>query len=49
MLNISIIIPAYNEGKNIPILLKELRKALDGLGKSYEIILIDDGSSTERC
>lgn len=47
MLNISIIIPAYNEGKNIPILLKELSTALDGLGKSYEIILIDDGSSDD--
>ena len=47
MLNISIIIPAYNEGKNIPILLKELSTALDALGKSYEIILIDDGSSDD--
>ncbi|NCN22371.1 glycosyltransferase, partial [Candidatus Falkowbacteria bacterium] len=43
---ISIIIPAYNEEKNIPLIYGELLKIFDGLKAEYdyEVIFIDDGS-----
>jgi len=43
-MNTSIIIPFYNEGKNIPLLLKELQDVFEGMNQEYEIILVDDGS-----
>ncbi len=38
---ISVVIPAYNERENIPILYEKLTKVLD---RDYEIIFVDDGS-----
>jgi glycosyltransferase involved in cell wall biosynthesis len=45
--DLSIIIPLYNEMKNIPHLFGELREVLPGMGLSFEILAIDDGSSDE--
>ncbi len=45
MTEISIVIPVFNEEKNIPELYSELKVVLENLDKSYEIIFIDDGSS----
>jgi dolichol-phosphate mannosyltransferase len=44
--SISIVIPVYNEDKNIPLIYDELLKIFDGLQEKYdyEIIFIDDGS-----
>jgi glycosyltransferase involved in cell wall biosynthesis len=42
---ISIVIPLYNEEESIIPLSHELRKALSRLNTSYEVILIDDGST----
>jgi glycosyltransferase involved in cell wall biosynthesis len=42
---ISIIIPVYNEEKNNQILYEEISNSLGKLKKPYEIIFIDDGSS----
>lgn len=42
--DISVIMPAYNEGKKIFDNLLETATSLDELGLSYEIILVDDGS-----
>jgi len=42
--DISIVIPVYNEEDNIKPLISELQEVLRGLDKSYEIILVDDGS-----
>lgn len=41
---ISVIVPAYNEEQNIPILCDRLLAVLDALGAPFEIILVNDGS-----
>src|SRR5947208_2105391 len=43
-MDISIVIPVYNEMEAIPELYRVLKDVLDGLAKSTEIISIDDGS-----
>lgn len=45
MINISIVIPVYNEEENVELLCGKLHESLSALGKSYEIVLVDDGSS----
>lgn len=42
---LSVVIPLFNEEDNIDILQKKLEDNLQSLGVSYEIILVDDGSS----
>lgn len=42
---ISIVIPLFNEENNIEELYLRLVNILGGLGKTYELILVDDGSS----
>jgi len=44
-MDISVVIPAYNEAPNVALLYQELIKVLDKLGRSFEIIFIDDGST----
>jgi len=46
-LNLSIIIPVLNEEKNISLLYQKLKPVLLSLGKSFEIIFVDDGSSDQ--
>ncbi|MGM5482433.1 MAG: glycosyltransferase family 2 protein [Nanobdellota archaeon] len=44
--NLSIIVPAYNEEKNIPIFFNRLKTCLNDMGvKKWEVIFIDDGST----
>jgi glycosyltransferase involved in cell wall biosynthesis len=43
--DLSVVFPVYNEEENIPILLGEIAKALDGKGWTYEMIAVDDGST----
>ena len=42
--DLSAVVPAYDERDNLPILVEELRGALDATGKRWEIVLVDDGS-----
>lgn len=42
---ISVVIPAYNEQKNIVGTLKKVEMFLNSFKKSYEILVMDDGSS----
>jgi len=42
---ISIFLPVYNEELNLPPLYGKLRQALSQLGRSAEVIFVDDGSS----
>ena len=41
---ISVVIPLYNEVENVDDLCRELKQALCTLGRSYEVLLVDDGS-----
>lgn len=43
--DLTVTIPLYNEAENIPILYARVRDALDELGKRWELVLVDDGSS----
>lgn len=42
----SIVIPVFNEARNIELLLKEINKSLENFNK-YEIILVNDASTDE--
>jgi dolichol-phosphate mannosyltransferase len=42
---LSLVLPALNEGENLDRVLPELKKALVALGPTYEIIVVDGGSS----
>ena len=44
MLELSVVIPVYNEEENLPLLWPELREVLNGLTHAYEVIFVDDGS-----
>ncbi len=43
-LAISVVIPVYNERESLEALYGSLKRVLDPLGRSYEILFIDDGS-----
>lgn len=42
---VSVVIPVFNEEKNLPILYNELKEVLSQEINSYEIIFVDDGST----
>lgn len=44
-IEISIVLPIFNEKENITILYDELKKVLGSMSQNYEIIMIDDGSN----
>ena len=41
---VSVIIPVYNEQAVLPMLFERIYPVLDEIGRSYEIVLVDDGS-----
>jgi undecaprenyl-phosphate 4-deoxy-4-formamido-L-arabinose transferase len=41
---ISIVVPVYNEEPLVEELYSRLKSVCDGLGRSYEILIVDDGS-----
>lgn len=43
-LDLSVVIPVYNEEESLPRLVEEVHAALDPTGMAFEIILVDDGS-----
>jgi len=43
--NISIVVPVLNESESLPHLHEELTESLGDVGRSYEIIFVDDGST----
>lgn len=44
-MDLSVVIPFYNEAQNIPIFFDELCRALEGTGLTWEILAVDDGST----
>ncbi|HEY1684089.1 MAG TPA: glycosyltransferase family 2 protein [Tepidisphaeraceae bacterium] len=42
---LSLVIPAYNEEESILTLMTRVKAALDRIGKPYEVIVVDDGST----
>jgi len=44
-MELSIVVPVYNEEENIAYLYQQLTSVLDPLGRAYEIICVDDGSA----
>ncbi len=44
-MDLTVVVPAYNEEENVNLLHKELKAVLDRMRKSYEIIYVDDGST----
>lgn len=42
---ISLIIPLFNEEKSLPFLIERLNKLIAGSDITFEIVLLDDGSS----
>jgi len=44
-MDISIVIPVFNEEENISLLHTEIRETLGNTGKTYEIIFVNDGST----
>ena len=43
-IDISVVVPVYNEEENLPILIHQLMEVLEELRKPYEMIFVDDGS-----
>jgi len=46
-LDISMVLPVYNESGNLRAFIPELSAALQAIGRSYEIIAVDDGSKDD--
>jgi glycosyltransferase involved in cell wall biosynthesis len=44
LLDLSIVVPVYNEAENLPLLWPEIREVLEPTGLRYEVIFVDDGS-----
>ncbi len=44
---LSLVIPAYNEQEVIPELLRRIEPPLRGTGKTFEVVMIDDGSTDD--
>ena len=42
---LSVVIPMYNEEEVLPFLVDRLRPVLDGVGETYEVVAVDDGST----
>lgn len=42
---LSVLVPVYNEEESLPSLYEKLVEALDRLGRTWEAVLVDDGSS----
>ena len=46
-MDLSVVIPVYNEEENVEPLVEEIQAAVEPLKRPYEIILIDDGSQDQ--
>jgi dolichol-phosphate mannosyltransferase len=44
-IEVSAVVPVFNEEENLPILIPKLAEVLGGLGVTYEMVFVDDASS----
>lgn len=44
-IDISVVVPIFNEDESLTLLVEELHAALRPTGKNYELVLVDDGST----
>ena len=44
-IELSVVVPAYDEEEVLPLFVERLRPVLDGLGTPYEVLVVDDGST----
>lgn len=44
MLDLSVVVPVYNEEDSLPLFWEELAGVLVGLGRAFEVVFVDDGS-----
>ncbi|MEN0020338.1 MAG: glycosyltransferase family 2 protein [Planctomycetota bacterium] len=44
-IDVSVVAPAHNEAGNVEPLVQEVEKALAGTGRSFEFVIVDDGST----
>jgi dolichol-phosphate mannosyltransferase len=44
-IDISVVVPVYNEEENLPVLIPQIVSVLEPLAKAYEMIFVDDGST----
>ncbi len=42
--DVSVVVPVFNEAESLPHLLPKLNDALEAVGRPYEVIFVDDGS-----
>ncbi len=42
---VSLIVPVFNEVDNVQPLYEQLASVMDSLGKSVELVIVDDGST----
>ena len=45
VLDVSVVLPCYNERDHVELEVKRIRAALEAAGMSYELICVDDGST----
>jgi dolichol-phosphate mannosyltransferase len=45
--DLCVVVPAHNERENLPVLARELDERLGAAGISYELIVVDDGSTDD--
>jgi dolichol-phosphate mannosyltransferase len=43
-LTLSVVVPMYDEEAVLPLFAERLRPVLDGIGETYEVVVVDDGS-----
>ena len=46
-MDISIIVPLYNEAESLPELMAWIRRVMEDNNYSYEVIFVDDGSNDD--
>lgn len=44
MVDLSVVVPVFNEEESLPVLWPELRAVLTSLGLAFEVVFVDDGS-----